>query len=203
MTQAAFSRWESGDREPSRDAYTELWLYAGEHKSANLFYEKSGLTKAKLQRMLNVFNRDLGQLPVDPSEVVTVPLLKNAVAAGEPRDVLELETDESLVFSRKLCPHPESTRCIKVVGESMSPVLRPGYIVAIDTKEREPKRLVGKMVAAGSPDGGVTLKWLRKVGRELVLLPQHTSIEYNPVLLSREPGWRIIGRVLFWIGKPG
>jgi hypothetical protein len=35
-----------------------------------------------------------------------------------------------------------------------------------------------------------------------LLIPQHTSPEYPPSLISREPGWKIVGKVIWWIGKP-
>lgn len=84
----------------------------------------------------------------------------------------------------------------------MSPVLEDGYMVIVDTHPIEHRNLYGQMVAAQDPEGGITVKWLRKVGREEMLVAQHTSTRYQPVILSSDPGWRIIGRVLFWIGKP-
>ena len=84
----------------------------------------------------------------------------------------------------------------------MRPILDENYIVAIDTKDKVPEELIGKMVAALDPEGGVTIKWLRKGSGELMLVAQHTSQRYPPVLLKREPGWRILGRVLWWIGRP-
>jgi SOS-response transcriptional repressor LexA len=88
------------------------------------------------------------------------------------------------------------------IGDSMSPILEDGYVVAIDTADRDPKKLLNAMVAARDPEGGVTIKWLRKVGDDVMLIAQHTSPRYNPIFLNREPGWAIIGKVLFWIGKP-
>lgn len=82
----------------------------------------------------------------------------------------------------------------------MSPILEDDFIVAIDTSQTDGRKLVDQMVAAGDPEGGVTVKWLRRSGKSFMLVPQHTSVRHNPVVL--EPGWRIIGRVLFWIGKP-
>jgi SOS-response transcriptional repressor LexA len=134
------------------------------------------------------------------SETVAIPLLKDAAAAGLPRLIQEREIAEKLLLPRKWFPDAQAVRCIRVKGDSMSPILEDDYIVAIDTTQADPRKLVGQMVAAGDPEGGVTVKWLRRTGSNLILVPQHTSVRHNPVVL--EPGWRIIGRVLFWIGKP-
>jgi hypothetical protein len=62
------------------------------------------------------------------------------------------------------------------------------------------------MVAARGPEGGVTIKWLRKVGKDLLLIPQNTSKRHQPVILTRGgeegSGWHIVGKVLWWIGMP-
>jgi hypothetical protein len=47
--------------------------------------------------------------------------------------------------------------------------------VLIDLTQKDPKRLVNDMVAARDAEGGVTIKWLRKIGNYYMLVPQHTS----------------------------
>lgn len=84
----------------------------------------------------------------------------------------------------------------------MSPILEPGYIVLVDTGDRDPRRLVNQMVAARADDG-VTIKWLRKEKETYILLPNHTSLRHPVRIIS--PGSdsvSIVGRVVKWIGEP-
>jgi len=142
----------------------------------------------------------------DRGEAVGIPLLKDAAAAGTPRQVQEREIEEVLALPESWCPNPETIVCIKIMGDSMSPILEDGYIVAVDTAQKDHLRLYGQMVAARDPDGGVTIKWFRKVGDDEMLIAQHTSKRHQPIILPRgsndDHGWVIVGKVLWWIGKP-
>jgi SOS-response transcriptional repressor LexA len=139
------------------------------------------------------------EIPVDP---VSIKVLNDAAAAGEPRLLNPHDVRDLLVVTRKMCPHPERTLCIPISGDSMSPVLEDGYLVVVDTAQADHSKLCNQMVAARDPEGGVTIKWLRKIGRDELLVAQHTSTRYQPIILNREPGWEVIGRVLWWIGRP-
>jgi SOS-response transcriptional repressor LexA len=138
-------------------------------------------------------------------DAVGVRLLKDPAAAGTPRAINEKDVDEVLPLPKSLCPNADHLVCIRVEGDSMSPILEAGYIVAIDTSQVDPRRLHGNMVAARAPDGGVTIKWLRKSGKDLMLIPQHTSMRHQPVVLpatEEDHEWGIVGRVLWWLGTP-
>jgi SOS-response transcriptional repressor LexA len=140
------------------------------------------------------------------SHAVEIPLLKDPASTGSPRQIDEGDIEDYMPLPGSLCPNPDATVCIKVVGDSMSPMLEDGYIVAVDTAQTDRARLHGQMVAARDPEGGVTIKWLRLSGRQEILLPQHTSKRHQPVILSSseddESGWAVVGRVLWWIGMP-
>jgi len=135
-------------------------------------------------------------------DVIAIPLLKDAAAAGSPRMIDESEIDDLLFMRPSRAPHPGKTVAIRVVGSSMEPSLRDGFIVALDMQQQNPAELANAMVAARDPSGAVTVKYLRRVQDEFLLVSEHTSTDYNPILLSREPGWSIIGKVLWWIGEP-
>jgi transcriptional regulator with XRE-family HTH domain len=222
VSQVAVSRWESGQDEPSAAAYSQLARISGP-PDCWFFWEKIGIRMSDIYRALPDLEESRYKPPELTIEVlpargalkqegelklkkrpdaVAVPLLHDPAAAGSPRLIEAAAVDRMVIADARDCPHPDATVCISVRGESMSPVLEDGYIVALDTFDTEPKRLVNEMVAARDPDGGVTIKWLRHVGSELMLIAQHTSPRFQPILLNREPGWKVIGRVLWWIGKP-
>jgi SOS-response transcriptional repressor LexA len=225
VSQVAVSRWEAATDKPSALNFLRMAQLAKDNAASELhrfFYNLSNIDTVLADKE----GRPLVEMPghyVAPEvrlemqagrgsknssgglkrkpDVVAVPLLKDGAAAGSPRLIDEAAVEDIILIRRKECPHPDDTVCVRVQGDSMSPVLEEGYIVAIDTADRDPKKLVAQMVAARDPEGGVTIKWLRRVGEEMMLIAQHTSPRYNPIFLDRERGWIIIGRVLFWIGK--
>jgi SOS-response transcriptional repressor LexA len=136
------------------------------------------------------------------SGYIAVPLLVDPAAAGEPRLIDDNQVEDMIIVRGALCPHPEQTVCVKVKGDSMSPVLLDGYVVAIDTTITERKALYRQMVAAIGPSDGCTIKWLRKSGKDELLVPQHTTPFYDPIVITNNPEWRIIGKILWWLGHP-
>lgn len=218
--QAEISRWEKGKREPARHLYEELYVLAHDLPEASLFWEKAELTPQRMDRWLTAMKHGR-EAPVLKRESPTatpdiinpwrnlkqsagiptaVPLLADAAAAGVPRIVRETDIEDIIFFSSVHLPHPLTTRCIRISGDSMHPVLEDGDIVAVDTYKASPHELASKMVVASDPSGGITVKWLRKVGKEYILMPQNPR--FDPILLRSDPGWRIVGEVLFWIGMP-
>jgi SOS-response transcriptional repressor LexA len=136
------------------------------------------------------------------ADLVEIPLLADAAAAGEPR-MIDRADVEDLIYVRALsCPHPDETLAIKVDGKSMSPVLETGYICVLDTHPEDMVLLDEEMVAACDPKGAVTIKWLRKTDAGFMLVPENSHPDFNPVLLSHEPGWKVIGKVIMFIGRP-
>lgn len=83
----------------------------------------------------------------------------------------------------------------------MSPTLEEGYVVIVDTAQREARRLRGQMVVARK-DGEVTVKWLREMRKRYLLVPQHTSPRFEIQELSEDDGWALVGVVIHWIGFP-
>jgi SOS-response transcriptional repressor LexA len=215
VTQQSVSNWLTGKKEPKPEMYyrmASIWPTADEvpfllKRAADISgsFQVPGFEPMIGKRKPTAGTRRVkfGKLS---SEAVEIPLLKDPAATGTPRQVNEEEIEDFLPLPGSLCPHPEEIVCIKVQGDSMSPLLEEGYIVAVDTAQTDRARLHGQMVAARDPEGGVTIKWLRVVGKQEILIPQHTSKRHQPIILSRndeeESGWAIVGRVLWWIGMP-
>jgi transcriptional regulator with XRE-family HTH domain len=217
VSQVAVSRWEKGSREPGADIYVALGRLA-DGKDRWYWWQRAGFTPEDYRKgweeLERLSPRKEVRVEVQPArgalheagdrwkkqpDVVAIPLLKDAAAAGSPRMIEESEIEDTIFGWRRQCPHPDDMVAIKIEGDSMSPVLEQGYIVVVDTAAREPKTLVGRMVAARDPDGAVTIKWLRQVDGKLMLLPQHTSLRFQPIFLN--PGWGIVGEVVWWIGQ--
>jgi SOS-response transcriptional repressor LexA len=214
VTQGSVSAWISGRKEPKPEFYFRMaklwpsapdvahWLKrASDLSGAFQIAQEPVISQRKTARSTRRVK--FGKLS---SDAVEIPLLKDPAATGTPRQVNENEIEDFLAFPGSLCPHPDEIVCIKVQGDSMSPLLEDGYIVAVDTAQTDRARLHGQMVAARDPEGGVTIKWLRKLGKQEILLSQHTSQRHQPTILSQqedqESGWAVVGKVLWWIGMP-
>jgi len=91
----------------------------------------------------------------------------------------------------------DTTRCLRVRGDSMHPILPDGSICAVDLAQRDPQVLLKKIVAA-RVDDGVTIKWLQLAKDVLVLRPEnreHDTIVLHPGEDDENP---IIGQVTWW-----
>jgi transcriptional regulator with XRE-family HTH domain len=221
VKQAHLSRWENGHHRPDAKVFIKLarlmtgedrrffWNLAGvDHRdiAAEIEDEEERLWKAPEIRLAVMLPKGSsvpgGARLKEKPDLFAIPLLKDSAAAGSPR-IMDEQIEYLMYVDPLRAPHgPEYTRAFKVKGSSMEPSLRDGYTVVVDIKERDPSDLVNAMVVARDPEGKITVKYLRRVQGEFVLVAEHTSVEYDPVLLSREPGWKILGKVLWWIGEP-
>lgn len=125
-----------------------------------------------------------------------IPLLKDAAAAGSPRQISEADIDGYALIYYAWCPNPSNFTCLRVRGDSMTPILDDGAIVAVDHTQRDPLALNQKMIAARLEDG-VTVKWLeRQPDGALRLVPENKN---HPTLtLPRSSENPIIGLVSWW-----
>ena len=135
------------------------------------------------------------------SDTRSIPLLHDSAAAGTPRVIDEEEIEQLISMPRSWLPKGGTLYAIRISGDSMSPAVCDGFICIIDVQQRDPKKLVERMVAARDTDG-VTIKWLRSDGDQYLLVPNNVSPRY-PVRIMREEGdFSVVGRVVKWIGEP-
>lgn len=81
----------------------------------------------------------------------------------------------------------------------MSPVICDGYILAVDSSQTDRSKLDGKIVIAWNKDMGLTVSRLERYGPAEVLHPENR--EYEPVVLDNKHKWKILAKVLWWIGR--
>src|SRR5229473_2868740 len=137
-------------------------------------------------------------------QLVTIPLLKTVAAShGEKCESDGLLHDgaiESMIAAPKdWCPNPSTTSCLRVRGSSMSPLIHDGYILAVDSAQTEIGELNGKIVIAWHRDKGLTVSRLNRFDHTIVLQSENAS--YESITLSGKQKWKIVARVLWWIGK--
>lgn len=212
------SRWERGLLQPSAEHFIQLGNLA-DKTEAWFFWEMGGVSPAKVLEALQASPRARGasgpwQSPDRPGQAakpgrlsfVEVPLLKAAVGAhglpGDRRSSLRaIPASSVLSMPASWCPNPAYTSMLRVKGHSMDPVLRHGDLVAVDSFQTERGDLYGQLVVVSSEQTGLSVSRLRRYDTLDVL--EAESRQYEPVILNKATGWRIVGKVLWWIsGTP-
>jgi SOS-response transcriptional repressor LexA len=214
------SRWECGVQEPPARAYIELGNLAGDPDCWN-FWARAGLRTEDLMRVIpslrerlrktalpqfEIVNAGSGgrKLTQGKHELVAIPLLKVVAASygekGDTTSILRGAPVEGMIAApRDWCPHPSTTSCLRVRGDSMNPLIYDGYIVAVDASQSDRAKLNGKIVVAWHKEKGLSVSRLRRYDHTEVL--QADNPRYESVTLQGKNGWKILAKVLWWIGR--
>lgn len=212
------SRWERGLNRKFDPQHLSALADMARNERKWLFFERAGMSRDQIAEGVKAAAHPINiALSVSPPSAVTparfgkrtddlisVSVLRDSAAAGQPRFINEKDIESFILVpnSREFAPHPSSLVAVKIKGDSMSPFLEDGYIAVIDTADSSRRSLYNEMVAARDPEGAVTIKWLRNNGKEEILMPQHTAIRHQPVIITGNDDWKIIGKVVWWVGKP-
>ena len=219
----AVSRWERGAQEPPADIYIELGNIAGD-PDCWYFWGRAGLHNEDLMRVMPGLQRRLRSLhktadseivtagsgnkkivkSAKESQLVALPLLKVVAAThGEKGDagaVLQTAPIERIIAAPKdWCPNPSQTSCLRVQGNSMMPLIHDGYVIAVDASQRDHAELDGKIVVAWNKDRGLTVSRFRRYDHTEVL--QSENPDYESITMGKANNWKILAKVLWWIGK--
>ncbi|HXB99248.1 MAG TPA: S24 family peptidase [Terriglobales bacterium] len=214
----AISRWERGVAEPSGAMYIRLGNLAGD-PLCWFFWKRAGLRLSDVTRVLPAVRRRFAESRISQvhfvraggkttnslkkASLVAVPLLPVHAATlgheGDNVDLAEVPADSMLAAPIEWCPNPESTLCLRVKGNSMSPLILDGYIIAIDTSSVENDKLVGQIVVASHREKGLLVSRLIRFDHTDALVSDHR--EYGSVPVTPGSEWRIVGKVLWWTGR--
>lgn len=192
--QSSVTEWESGKSRPGGNYLLKIAALTADEDLKRQLLEASGLSKFVSQSEPKSATADYPTL--------SIRLLRDPAAAGTPRMVDERETERIVEIPKSFfrSGHGQVV-AIRVKGESMSPLILPGSIVFIDVSQRDPRQLVNAMVAA-RVEGGVTIKFLRKSKKLLLLVAYHVNPLYDVIPLSETEGDAIVGRVVGWFSEP-
>jgi SOS-response transcriptional repressor LexA/DNA-binding XRE family transcriptional regulator len=214
----AISRWERGMHEPTAGSYIELGNLSGT-PLCWYFWGRAGLPTEDLIRVMPKLGRQRGRTNAikfqmanagsgpktsNASQLVAIPLHEVVAAShgerGDSSAALHGAPVECVIAVPKdWCPNPSATTCLRVRGNSMMPLIRDGYILAVDSSQIDPAKLDGKFVIAWHRDMGLTVSRLRHYDHADVLQPD--SKGYAPIVLHSDHKWKIMAKVLWWIGK--
>lgn len=132
----------------------------------------------KLERLKFIKRDEKGRLI--PGSIAFSARMLGTVEAGFPSPAEE-ELADTLSLDKLLIQNPEATFLLKVSGDSMSEAgILPGDMVLVD-KGQVPKS--GDIVIA-EVDGEWTMKYLRKRGESVVLIPANPR--YKPIKPKKE-----------------
>lgn len=214
----AISRWERGDQEPGAGSYINLGNLAGA-PLCWYFWGRGGLRTEDLMRVmpkvwkrsnqtrvinLQIASAGSGDKKSSGSPFVAIPLLKAVAAShggtGDRSMLLHDAPVETLIAAPKdWCPNPFSTTCLRMRGNSMMPLIRDGYILVADSSQTNPAELDRKVVIVWHKDTGLTVSRMHHYGNTDVLGPENN--EYDPIVLDSSQNWKILAKVLWWIGN--
>lgn len=209
----AVSRWERGMQPPPAQTFLSLGTLAGKSECW-FFWGLAGLTSDDVLRILPK-PREPSRGEVDEVQLVSagvkavakksclvaVPLLPLFAAAdteggSQHFDFALVEPEGILAAPSLWCPNPSLTSSLRVKGDSMEPLLHDGYIIAVDRKQKDCGKLKNKVIVVFNREYGLVVSRLRRVGKMEMLVPDNR--QHQPVPLTHD--WKIIGKVLWWIG---
>jgi SOS-response transcriptional repressor LexA len=213
----AVSRWERGVQEPPANVYIQLGNLTGDPECW-YFWGRAGLQSEDLMRVLPAVRSRLRKDRVPslqvvragahrvlkrPDNLIAIPVLPVIAAThggkGDSADILDQVRPESMLAAPSdWCPNPAHTSCLRVHGRSMMPLIHDGYIVVIDTSQTNRLKLYGQIVVAAHKEQGLIVSRLQRYDDTEVLVPENR--EYDSTAISTT-GWRIIAKILWWIGR--
>jgi len=224
VTKKTVAEWEQGRQPPSPERLLQLAKLAppGEMRhwlTRHALLSIGAETNLVLEALLNGRTGGPGPLPGGDLRVVApadwsdrlralegldhyaaVPLLRDPAAAGAARAISESDIEGYVLVPYGWCPDTQNFTCLRVRGDSMTPILNDGAIAGVDHTQRDPALLHQQLVAARYEDG-VTIKWLeRQPDGALLLVPENKS--HATLHLPRAEGNPIIGGVSWYWNRP-
>lgn len=189
VKQARVSSWERGKDNPNPSAVVALAKLVSKEE-AQWWLSQAGL-----------FSTQVINITASEANLRYIPVITDPAAAGTPRATDEKLIDFRVAIPKQWLPTGGSIVGLRVSGDSMAPIIGDGYLVLIDTLQRDPEKLVDCMVAVRE-DSIVTIKWLRRDAAVFMLVPNLPSEDIPVRILHKEGDFSIVGAVVKWIGFP-
>jgi len=215
------SRWERGLLQPSAEHFIQLGNL-GNKNEAWFFWEMAGIQPSKMVDSLRSSLRSNGErskpgLAINKAtsnesgennttNTAQIPLLKAFVGAhgsvgARHISLRAIPRTRTVSIPGEWCPNPGYTSLLRVKGHSMEPSISDGDIVAVDAFQADRTELYGSVVIVAHEEKGMCVSRLFRYDSVDVLQAEKRDVEAT--ILSKASGWRIIGRVLWWIsGTP-
>jgi SOS-response transcriptional repressor LexA len=204
--------WEQGRREPSAASYHRLADLAPP-KDSWFFLKQIGVTKQLVRAKWPEGARHIKTQPSPPPitrnrsgksdsvPFLQIPLLREGRPAT-PREILARDIESVVAIpTAVLAPKTDAYIGFRHRGEAMRPILQDGFIVVVDRTIRDWSRLSGRMAVIWG-DGGLLLRWVERVGVDGSILLRPENSAFPAQLLDSAATDHVLGKVVFWWGKP-
>ena len=195
------SRWERGINEPSSEIYMQLGKMAGD-PDCWYFWQRGGLSREDISNVVSGFGAGSAETAPEPIKLSAngqvfegLPLVIRANYSHPSAS----EANQMVAVPPGWCPNPRRTICLQVKEDGMAPIVGVGFVIAVDTSINQPSQLQNALVAVLDRDDVLLVRCLTRYGDTDMLIAEnrrHEPIAYN----NRD--WRILGKVLWWIGHP-
>ncbi len=187
VNQASIPRWEN-DQRPMPVAVLLKAATLAPPEQEDEWYEMAGI-RGGIGHAVGTMSQHM----VVERGFRSAPLVSDPAGAG--RGALH----ESKNIEGQLSLPPDlvtgEVACVRVHGDSMEPLIPDRSVVAVDCLQVNARKLLGKVIAAQHDVEGVVVKRLRSHEGKLILVSENPI--YPPI--EFKPGWRIAGRVEWWI----
>ncbi len=204
VTQSTIAAYESGQRRPPLPVLLALehalrvdheWVLTG----AGEPLRRAGPTRP----VITTSPKELKSLHLLEGEdqYYAVPYLRDAAAAGAGL-IMEDQVEGYCIIHKRVAPHPETLRCVRISGQSMAPTLTDGSIVAVDITPLPLRAVEGKVVCSRTGEGAIVIKRLRLRGHYVLLFSDNDDQRaYPPIVVDlRELDAPVIGQVIWaWV----
>lgn len=207
--------WEQGRREPSAGSYQHLAQLAPP-KDAWFFLEKIGVTKELVRakwkgrsqrpaaKQRSPESAKVYVLSIDDSlqSQVRIPLLRDH-GAVDFRKLREGNSDSILSIPSTLIPNPTGNYvAVRIRGNSMAPILRDRSIAVLDRSNRDPARLLGRMVGVRK-QSSLVVRWLAPESGPGHWILRAENPRYPVIVLESASADFLVGAMVSWWGTQG
>jgi transcriptional regulator with XRE-family HTH domain len=208
------SRMERGDN-LSAELCIQLGNIAGDPECW-FFWECAGLRSSDLLRIIPDFKGRTEKdefclrvvhagprVRVKESDLVAIPVLPLVAGThggkgAQTPDWNGIVPTAIFASPKGWSPNPTRTTCFRVRGRSMMPTIPDGCIVVVDGTQTRLADLQGMLVVAYHKRDGLIVSRLQNIDHVDVLVPEDKVGWAN---VNLHPGWKVLGKVLWWIAR--
>ncbi len=190
VTQEAVSAWEHGVSPDSRSL-----LDIAKHGNTSIEWLLTGKEKKRGRGSAISKGMGVSDRLFQGRKYGVGPLLHDYVVSGSPKLIEEEDVAEYFLVPPIL--GRKKVYLLRMLKDSMEPILRKDDIVAISEWPADIDALERLMVAAWLPGDGLTLRWLSSGQGHWILYPENRR--YPPIFIGKSQGIRFF-RVVWWWG---
>lgn len=192
VSQAIVSQWEVGRYRPSPMALLALSRIGADDRT--WWIEQAGPEYLENAALLDAV-QTLRMVDNEENRLISI----HGTAGAGPNRFPPEQAEAKISLPRAWFHASQRIVGLRVVGDSMAPIIQEGFLVLVDLHDRKELRMLENQIVAARNENGVVIKWLKKIGARYYLVSQ--NLEFPPIE-AKQNDYSIVGRVVKWIGSP-